>query len=74
MPLLDGLADVRDSAEGARLRDLRRRLHRDVSEGQPLSVAFGRHPKVFGNVFTALIAAGEETGKLADSFQQLVGI
>jgi type IV pilus assembly protein PilC len=72
VPLLDGLADVRDSADASRLRDLTADVHRDVSAGQPLSVAFGRHPKVFGNVFTALIAAGEETGKLADSFQQLV--
>ncbi len=71
VPLLEGLADVRDSADGVRLRDLAAEIHRDVSEGQPLSVALGRHPKVFGNVFTALIAAGEETGKLADSFQEL---
>jgi type IV pilus assembly protein PilC len=72
VPLLDGLADVRDSTEGARLRELCAAICRDVSEGQPLSVAFGRHPKVFGNVFIALIAAGEETGKLADSFHELV--
>jgi type IV pilus assembly protein PilC len=72
VPLLDGLVDVRDSADSTRLRDLVAEIHRDVSEGQPLSVAFGRHPKVFSNVFTALIAAGEETGKLADSFHELV--
>jgi type IV pilus assembly protein PilC len=72
VPLLDGLADVRDSTDSTRVRDLSAEIHRDVSEGQPLSVAFGRHPQVFGNVFTALIAAGEETGKLADSFQQLI--
>jgi type IV pilus assembly protein PilC len=72
VPLLEGLADVRDSADGERLRELCAAIYRDVNEGQPLSAAFGRHPKVFGNVFTALIAAGEETGKLADSFQQLV--
>ena len=59
-------------AEDARLRELCAAIYRDVSEGQPLSAAFGRHPKMFGNVFTALIAAGEQTGKLADSFQQLV--
>ena len=72
VPLLDGLVDVRDSADSTRLRDLVAEIHRDVSEGQPLSVTFGRHPKVFSNVFTALIAAGEETGKLADSFHELI--
>ena len=72
VPVLDGLADVRDSADSSRLRDLAAEIHRDVSEGQPLSAAFARHPRVFGNVFHALISAGEETGKLADSFAQLV--
>ena len=71
VPLLESLADVRDFADSGRLRDLTAEIRRDVSEGQPLSVAFGRHPHVFGNVFTALIAAGEETGKLADSFHEL---
>jgi type IV pilus assembly protein PilC len=71
VPLLEGLADVRDSTDVPRLRDLAAEIHRDVSEGQPLSVAFAKHPKVFGNLFTALISAGEATGKLADSFHQL---
>lgn len=72
VPILESLADFRDSTEVSRLRDVTAEIHRQVGEGQPLSVAFGRHPRLFGNVFTALIAAGEETGKLADSFHQLV--
>lgn len=72
VPLLEGLADIRDSTDAPHLRDLTAEIHRDVSEGKLLSVAFAKHPKVFGNVFTALIAAGEETGKLTDSFRYLV--
>lgn len=72
VPLLEGLADIRDSAETGRLRDLAAAIHRDVSEGVALSAALGRHPRVFGNLFTALVAAAEQTGRLADSFQQLI--
>jgi type IV pilus assembly protein PilC len=72
VPLLHCLADIRDSTDSPRLRDLTAEIHRDVSEGQVLSVAFGAHPRVFGNVFTALIAAGEESGNLSDSFRYLV--
>ena len=37
-----------------------------------LSDAFGRHPKVFGTVFSSLIAAGEASGNLVESFTQLI--
>jgi type IV pilus assembly protein PilC len=72
VPLLQCLADVRDAAGSPRLRDLTAEIYRDVSEGQVLSAAFAAHPRVFGNVFTALIAAGEATGNLAESFRYLV--
>lgn len=71
VPLIEGLADVRDSTENARLRDMMAEIYRDVSEGSSLSEAFGRH-KTFGQVFTSLISAGEASGNLNDSFNQLV--
>jgi type IV pilus assembly protein PilC len=70
--LIDGLADVRDATEQARLRDSVSEIHSDVSEGKSLSQAFDRHPKIFGHVFTSLLAAGEESGNLTESFGQLV--
>lgn len=72
VPILESLADFRDPTEIPRLRDVTAEIHRQVSEGQPLSAAFGRHPRLFSSVFTALLAAGEETGQLADSFHQLI--
>lgn len=70
--LMESLADVRDSTEQRRLRDLLAEIHQDVSEGVSLSEAFGRRPKVFGTVFQSLIAAGEESGNLVESFVQLI--
>jgi len=72
VPLVEGLADVRDSTENARLRDLLAEIYRDVSDGASLSDAFGKHPRVFGPVFTSLLAAGETSGNLGESFAQLV--
>ena len=72
VPLVEGLADVRDSTENARLRDLLAEVYRDVQEGNSLSEAFGKHPKVFGTVFPSLLSAGEVSGNLHESFRQLV--
>ncbi len=70
--LMDGLADVRDSTDHRRLRDLVAEIYEDVSAGQSLSEAFGRHPRVFGTVFQSLMSAGEESGNLTESFTQLI--
>ncbi|WP_142849658.1 type II secretion system F family protein [Telmatospirillum sp. J64-1] len=72
VPLIEALADLRDSTEQPRLKNILAEIYKDVSEGESLSVAFGRHPKVFGAVFTSLLAAGEDSGNLTDSFTQLV--
>jgi type IV pilus assembly protein PilC len=71
VPLIDALTDVRDSADDPALRDLTTDIINDVTGGTPLSQSFEKHPKVFGDLYAALIAAGEETGKLTDSFAHL---
>jgi type IV pilus assembly protein PilC len=71
VPLIDSLTDVRDSTDVPRLRDLTTTLLNDVSGGTPLSEAFQKHPKVFGDLYAALIAAGEESGNLSAAFQHL---
>jgi type IV pilus assembly protein PilC len=71
VPLLDSLTDVRDSTDVPRLRDMTATLLNDVSEGTPLSQAFEKHPKIFGDLYSALVAVGEESGKLTESFQHL---
>lgn len=72
IPLLDGLADIRDTTDAMRLRDIMSEVHREVSEGSSLSQAMANHPTVFSNIFISMIAAGEETGNLTDSFQQII--
>ncbi|MGE3332133.1 MAG: type II secretion system F family protein [Rhodospirillaceae bacterium] len=71
VPLLDSLTDVRDSTDTPRLRDLTTTILNDVQGGAPLSQAFEKHPKVFGDLYSALVAAGEESGKLTESFRHL---
>ncbi|MGC2856818.1 type II secretion system F family protein [Novispirillum sp. DQ9] len=72
VPLIEGLADVRDSTTNARLRDMLAEIYRDVQQGNSLSEAFAKHPRTFGTVFTALLAAGEVSGNLNESFHHLV--
>lgn len=72
VPLLDSLADIRDSTDSPVLRDVMNEIHRDVSEGSSLSQAMLRHPKYFDNVVVSMTASAEETGNLANAFAQLI--
>ncbi|MGQ0527287.1 MAG: type II secretion system F family protein [Alphaproteobacteria bacterium] len=72
VPMLEALADVRDTTENPRLRDVMAEIYRDVSDGSSLSEAMGRHPKIFTNLYLSLIQAGEETGDLTLAYTQLI--
>lgn len=72
VPLLDCLADVRDTAENGRMRDMMSDIYRDVMEGASLSEAMAKHPKVFNNLYISLIKAGEDTGDLTMAYRQLI--
>jgi type IV pilus assembly protein PilC len=73
VPLLDSLADVRDSTDSAVMRDVMAEIYRDVSEGAFLSQAMEKHPKYFDNIVISMTASAEQTGNLADAFTQLIG-
>ena len=72
VPLMDGLSDVRDTTDSPRLRDVMSDVYREVAEGNSFSNALSRHPIVFEKIFISLIAAGEETGNLGNSFAQVI--
>ena len=68
VPIHESLADVRDSTESTKLRDLMTDVLEKVKAGNSLSEAFANYPRVFNEVFVGLIAAGEKNGNLTDSF------
>jgi type IV pilus assembly protein PilC len=71
VPLHDALADVRDSAESPKLRDVLTDVYERVKNGTVLSKSFEAYPKVFSSIFVGLVAAGEKTGNLSESFTHL---
>ncbi len=72
VPILDSLADIRDTTDNTAMRDAVSEIYRDVFEGSKLSEALAKHPKVFHNLYVSLVGAGEETGKMSRSYQQLI--
>jgi type IV pilus assembly protein PilC len=68
VPIHEALADVRDSTESKKLRDIMTDVLEKVKTGSKLSEAFAHYPRTFNEVFIGLIAAGEKNGNLTESF------
>ena len=53
------------------LRDALVSIADDISDGSSVANAMKKHPKVFSSFFINMIAAGEESGKMSQTFQYL---
>lgn len=68
VPLLESLADLRDTLSDMRFREVIANLIEAIEGGMKLSLAMEQHPEAFGKIFTSLIHAGEESGRLPEVF------
>jgi len=71
LPVADALTVMVEQSEKQSVRELMAAIRTDVLGGTSLSKALARHPRQFPDIFRALIAAGEESGKLGSVLQSL---
>jgi type IV pilus assembly protein PilC len=68
VPLLESLADLRDTMNDHRFREIIANLVESIEGGKKLSMAMAQHPEAFDKIFVSLVHAGEESGRLTDIF------
>lgn len=71
LPILEALADLRDSVDHPTFKEVLANLMSSVETGKTLSQAMAEFPKVFDDVFVSLVAVGEESGELPDVMLKL---
>ena len=71
VPLVEGLTDLRDSVENVRFKEVISGVLESIGGGRNLSQALMDYPDVFTPVFTSLIRAGEDTGRLPQVLKEL---
>lgn len=72
VPLVESLADLRDSLENPAFREIIAGMVESIEGGKTLSQALAEHPKIFDGVMVSLIRAGEETGSLPEVLANLL--
>ena len=71
VPIMEGLADLRESVENPRFREVVAGLIESIEGGRNLSQALAEYPEVYGRVFVSLVRSGEQTGKLPEVLRSL---
>jgi type IV pilus assembly protein PilC len=66
VPILEGLADLRDGEENPTFRDIVTGVIEAIEGGNSFSQALALYPKVFDEVFISLIRVGERSGKMSE--------
>jgi type IV pilus assembly protein PilC len=56
---------------GRTLKNALIRVRADISSGSTLAQAFGRHSKIFNELYVSMLAAGEEAGVLEETLDEL---
>ncbi len=65
VPILEGLADLRDGEENPAFRDIITGVIEAIEGGNSFSQALNLYPKIFDDVFVSLIRVGERSGKMS---------
>lgn len=71
LPLAQSLRTLADQTQNKKLVSITNDIITSVEGGSSLSVAFGKHPEVFNDVYIALIAAGEASGTLDEAMERI---
>ncbi len=72
VPILESIAELKDNADSLRVRNLAHEIHDAIVSGSLFSESLAKHPHIFNPVYVGLIAAGEKTGRLAATFNNIV--
>src|SRR3990167_3633083 len=68
VPLLESLADLRDTMSDMHFREIIASLIEAIEGGKKLSQSMAEHPDAFDKIFISLTHAGEESGRLSEIF------
>jgi type IV pilus assembly protein PilC len=71
VPLLECLADLRDTMNNPFFREVIASLVESIEGGKKLSEAMALHPNAFDKIFVSLTHAGEASGRLQEVFEHI---
>lgn len=72
VPFMDTLRDIIQTTKSGTFHDALTDILRTINHGSTIAKAFGTHPRIFPDVYIAILAAGESSGNLNETFAHLL--
>ncbi len=70
--IIDAVNDLKENSSSPKIRNLMSEIHKSIKNGNLFSQSLAKHPEIFSSTYVGLIAMGEKTGNLAESFASIV--
>ncbi len=71
-PLNQALKSIENQTKNMAFKKVIQSMYKDIEEGNQLSDAMKRHPKIFNKMYTSMVNAGESGGFLQDVLSKVV--
>ena len=71
VPIVRGLAGLRDSTRNAALQAAIADVIESLESGRDLASSLARHPSIFTSLYVNIVRVGEDSGRLEESFDRL---
>lgn len=71
VPIMRALLGLQESCQNETMADVIRDVRERLEQGRELSACLARHPKVFSNLYVAMVRVGEMTGRMDEIFLRL---
>ena len=71
VPMVQSLELISNGHEKPAMRELIKKITKDIESGEDLAGALGNHPQYFDSLFVNLIRAGEQAGTLEDMIDKV---
>ncbi len=68
LPLSRSLDVMIRQTKNKKFKEVLQAIIKDINAGESLHVALGKFPKIFSPLFVSMVKAGEESGKLSETF------
>jgi type IV pilus assembly protein PilC len=70
--ILDSIADLRETSDSIKIKNLMQEIHESVKNGNLFSETLAKHPEIFNQTYVGLVMMGEKTGNLANAFASII--
>ncbi|ROR34202.1 type II secretion system F family protein [Inmirania thermothiophila] len=71
VPILRAMRGLVETTRSARMRQVLEEIAEGLESGRSVSACLARHPEVFSSLYVAVVAVGENAGRLDEAFSQM---